>query len=47
MSSKWEVFHMLSCRHAKPVPKDKFIVIAYVNPSPHGFFINSRILEFN
>ena len=46
MSSKWEVFHMPSCRHAKPAPKDKFIVIAYGNPSPHGFFINSRINNF-
>jgi hypothetical protein len=46
MPVKWEIFHVTSCRHAKPNPKDKFVVIVYVNPSPHGFFINSRINAF-
>ncbi|HAG84685.1 MAG TPA: hypothetical protein DCL61_26925 [Cyanobacteria bacterium UBA12227] len=45
MISKWEIFYVPSCRYAKPI-KDKFVVIAYVNPSPHGFFINSRINKF-
>jgi hypothetical protein len=43
---KWEIFHIESCRHAKPNPKNKFVLIAYINPSPHGFFINSKINKY-
>lgn len=46
MPQQWEVFYIPNCRHAKPQPKSKFIVIAYINPSPHGFFINSEILNY-
>lgn len=34
------------CRHAKPNPKNKYVVIAYIDPTPHGFFINSIINTF-
>ena len=43
MASKWEIFHIVNCTHAKPFPKNKFLLIAYVDPQPHGFFINSRV----
>jgi len=46
MISKWEVFYVPSCRHTKPTPKPKFVVIVYVNLSPHGFLINSIINNF-
>lgn len=46
MASKWEIFHVKSCRHAKPDPKDKFVLIAYTDPFPHGFFINSKISNY-
>jgi len=46
MASKWEIFYVKSCRHAKPNPKDKFVVIAYIHPIPHGFFINSKINSY-
>lgn len=43
---QWEVLHSAMCRHAKPNPKNKFVVIAYMNPTPHGFFINSIINQY-
>jgi hypothetical protein len=46
MASRWEVFYVKSCRHAKPNPKDKFVLIAYTTPFPHGFFINSKINSY-
>lgn len=46
MASQWEVFHLIACRHAKPQPKNKFLLVAYTSPSPHGFFINSSINRF-
>jgi len=32
--------------YAKPKPKSKYVVIAYIDPTPHGFFINSIINTF-
>jgi len=46
MVSKWEIFYAKSCRYAKPNPKDKFVLIVYIDPSPHGFFINSKINNY-
>ncbi len=46
MVSKWDVFFLPNCRHAKPVPKPKLVVIAYIIPSPYGFLINSTINRF-
>lgn len=44
---KWQVYHVLNCRHALPFPKDKFIVIACVDGGiPYGFFINSAVNKF-
>lgn len=37
MPTKWEIFYVQSCRHTKPNPKDKFVLIAYTNPSSYGF----------
>ena len=46
MASKWEIFYIQSCRYAKPNPKDKFVLIAYIDPFSHGFFINSSINNY-
>ena len=46
MTVRWEVFYVAYCRHTKPKPKPKLVAIAYVNPSPHGFLINSRINNY-
>jgi hypothetical protein len=46
MASQWEIFYIKSCYYAKPNPKDKFVLIAYIDPSPHGFFINSKINNY-
>jgi len=46
MISKWSVFYIPLCRYAKPKPKNKFVVIFYTYPAPHGFFINSKINNF-
>ncbi len=46
MASKWEIFHVQQCRHAKPNPKDKFVLIAYIDSFPYGFFINSEINNY-
>jgi len=41
---QWQVYHVQNCRHAKPAPKDKFVVVACLDNSvPYGFFINSLI----
>ena len=44
--SCWDVYHVLNCRHAQPIPKNKFVVIICFDPNPHGFFINSQINQF-
>ena len=46
MISIWSVYHIPLCCHAKPKPKNKFVVIFYTDPEPHGFFINSTINNF-
>jgi len=46
MTAKWEIFYVRSCRHTKPSPKDKFVLIAYIDPSPYGFLINSKINNY-
>ncbi len=46
MASQWEVFFLPNCRHAKPAPKPKLVIIVYVTPTPHGFLINSGINRF-
>lgn len=46
MPAKWEIFYVQSCRHTKPDPKDKFVLIAYINPSFYGFLINSKVNKY-
>ena len=46
MPQQWEVFLIPNCRHTKPLPKSKFVIIVYTDPKPHGFFINSGIRRF-
>lgn len=43
----WHIYHIPDCRHAKPDPKDKFVIVVCVNEDHClGFFINSRISGF-
>lgn len=44
--STWHIYHISNCHHAKPLPKDKFVVIVYRALNPWGFFINSDIRQF-
>lgn len=46
MPSIWHIYHVKNCRHAKPVPKDKLVVIVHKDPEPWGFFINTGIRQF-
>jgi hypothetical protein len=41
-----QVFFLPFCRHAKPAPKDKLVLLTCVKPTPLGLFINSRISPF-
>ena len=43
---QWEVFCVPLCRHTQPNPKDKLVIIAYIEPTPFGFLINSKIGKF-
>jgi len=43
---QWEVYFVVNSRHAKPLPKDKFVVVACFDPNPCGFFINTKINDF-
>lgn len=42
----WYIYHVKNCRHAKPIPKDKLVVIVHRDPEPWGFFINTGIRQF-
>jgi hypothetical protein len=45
--TKWQIFFVQNCQQVKPIPKDKFVVVAHVDTSwCYGFFINSRINRF-
>lgn len=41
----WYVYFVPNCKHTTPI-KDKFVVIAYIDQNPMGFFINSRITNW-
>jgi len=43
MVALWHIYHVKNCRHAKPVPKDKFVVIVCRDTQAMGFFINTEI----
>jgi hypothetical protein len=42
----WHVYFVAHCRHAKPQPKDKFVVIMCIDSDPCGFFVNSKINQY-
>ena len=42
----WHVYFVTQCRHAKPQPKDKFVVIMCIDSAPCGFFVNSKINQY-
>ncbi len=42
----WHIYFAPNCRHAKPQPKDKYVVIVYIDKNPMGFFINTRISNY-
>lgn len=46
MSPIWHIYHINKCRHARPAPKDKFVVIVCEAESAMGFFINSEVNPF-
>ena len=42
----WRFYYVRNCRHARPVPKDKFIAIVCSTPKPMGFLVNTDIHPF-
>lgn len=46
MVALWHIYHVKNCRHAKPVPKDKFVVIVCRDTQAMGFFINKEINSY-
>lgn len=42
----WHIYHVKNCRHAKPEPKDKFVVIVCRDVQAMGFFINTEINSY-
>lgn len=44
---QWQVYYVPNCRHVRPNPKSKFVVVAYVDIGiPHGFLINSIVNKY-
>ena len=37
----WDVFWVPNCRHTRPVPKGKYVIIIATNPQILGFMISS------
>lgn len=46
MVALWHIYHVKNCRHAKPDPKDKFVVIVCRDVQAMGFFINTEINSY-
>jgi hypothetical protein len=46
MVALWHIYHVKNCRHAKPDPKDKFVVIVCKDVQAMGFFINTEINSY-
>jgi len=43
----WNIYFVPLCRHAKPEPKDKFVVVAAIDGNHfYAFMINSGIRDF-
>ena len=43
MPAVWCVYHVKKCSHARPAPKDKYVVIVCRESTLMGFLINTRI----
>lgn len=46
MPQIWHIYHVESCRHARPAPKSKFVAIVCYHSNFMGFLINTRIHPF-
>ena len=46
MPDIWRIYHVKNCRRAKPIPKDKLVVVVYRALNPWGFFVNTGIRRF-
>ena len=46
MPDIWYIYYIRKCRHAKPKPKDKFVVIVCNASGLWGFFINTDVRPF-
>jgi len=46
MPEIWHLYHVQNCRHARPVPKDKYVAIVCRDLEPMGFLINSVIHRY-
>lgn len=42
----WQIYFVPKCRHARPLPKDKFVVIVGIDTKPLGFLINTIINDW-
>ncbi len=42
----WHIYHVENCRHTKPHPKPKYVVIVHVDGEALGCFINSILSQW-
>jgi hypothetical protein len=42
----WNIYFAPNCNHARPKPKDKYVVVAYVSKNAWGFLINSEVSKW-
>lgn len=46
MPEIWHIYHVQNCRHARPIPKNKYVAIVCRDLAPMGFLINSVIHQY-
>lgn len=46
MPEIWHLYHVQDCRHARPIPKHKYVAIVCRDSVPRGFLINSNIHKY-
>ena len=46
MPDIWHIYHVDSCRHTRPTPKPKFVVIVCADSKRMGFLINSKVHSY-
>ena len=46
MPAIWSIYHVKSCSHTKPKPKDKFVAVVCKDLKLMGFFINSKVHDY-